>query len=123
MMTLHGSVTMEKSFITIQIKGGNMTKRNISQKEIDHVEQYMAVELTYSKSLIMPYTDGIKFLAALEQAELIESSIHEIANGNLKFHMKNSVTFDIATVPQRDYREAKMDLLLGLEPEPKDDDD
>lgn len=96
--------------------------RDIPVNELDHVEQYMVIEISYSDTIILPYQDGIKFLASIEKAEQLTGTMSSITDGKIKFDPKRCVAFDMATIPQRIYRDAKMDLLLGLEPKPDDED-
>jgi hypothetical protein len=89
----------------------NKPKRKISNAELDNVKNYLAIELTYNMSIILPYKEGIAVLAALENAEKV--SMPSYGSPNIKF---TSERFEIKTeiVTQAFYREQKMKALLGV---------
>lgn len=86
-------------------------KRKISNAELDNVKNYLAIELSYNTSLILPYRDGIALMAALENAERV--IMPSYGQANIKF---NAERFEIKTeiVSQAFYREQKMVHLLGV---------
>lgn len=86
-------------------------KRTIPDKELDTVVNYMVLKLGYNFNIILPYKDGIAFLAAMEKAEAIE----KYYNGSGMKMSKNPQQVDSYTVSQKDYRIAKMNLLLGMD--------
>jgi len=86
-------------------------KRKISNAELDNVKNYLAIELAYNVSLILPYKEGIAVLAALENAERV--NIPSYGQAQIKF---NTERFEIKTeiISQAFYREQKMAHLLGV---------
>lgn len=85
-------------------------KKTLSNSELDSVVSYMTDSLGYDFNVILPYKDGVAMLAALEKAEPIQQYYH----GKLVF---NDGRRDITTniVHQKEYREAKMIKLLGVQ--------
>lgn len=86
-------------------------KRKISNAELDNVKNYLAIELSYNNSMILPYKDGIALMAALENAERVTMPSYN--QPHIKF---NAERFEIKTeiVSQAFYREQKMAHLLGV---------
>lgn len=85
-------------------------KRKISNAELDNVKNYLAIELAYNMSIILPYKEGIAVMAALENAEKV--SMPSYGQPNIKF---NTDRFEVKTeiISQAFYREQKMNHLLG----------
>ena len=80
-------------------------------KEIDTVVNYMVIGLAYNMSVCLPYADGVAFLAAMEKAECVNTYYsHE----KLQF---NNIAIEInyKIVTQKEYREQKMNQLLGID--------
>ena len=86
-------------------------KRKITNAELDNVRNYLAVELSYGVSIILPYREGVALLASLENAEKV--SMPNYGQPNIKF---NTERFEIKTeiITQAFYREQKMNHLLGV---------
>jgi hypothetical protein len=89
-------------------------KRKISNAELDNVKNYLAIEISYGTSLLMPYKEGIAFMASLENAEKV--TMPSYGQPNIKF---NTERFELKTeiVTQAFYREQKMNHLLGVDNE------
>ena len=89
-------------------------KRKISNAELDSVKNYLAIELAYNVSIILPYKEGIALLATLENAEKVSMSSY--GETNIKFSTER---FEIKTeiITQTVYREQKMNHLLGVNDE------
>lgn len=87
-------------------------KKTLPNSELDTVISYMTISAGYYFNVILPYKDGVAFMAALEKAE----SINQYHGKDLKFaDDRQDVTTNI--VFQKDYREAKMLKLLGVQDE------
>jgi hypothetical protein len=86
-------------------------KRKISNTELDNVKNYLSIEVAYNFSIILPYKEGIAFLAALENVERV--SMPHYGQSRIKFNIER---FEIKTeiVSQAFYREQKMNHLLGV---------
>lgn len=86
-------------------------KRKISNTELDNVKNYLAIELAYNMSIILPYREGIALVASLENAEKV--TLTNYGALNIKF---NPDRFEIKTeiISQAIYREQKMNHLLGV---------
>jgi len=91
-------------------------KKTLPNSELDNVVSYMTITLGYDFNIILPYKDGVALLASLEKAEAIK----QYYNGNLTFvDDRRDVTTN--TVSQKNYREAKMFKLLGVQDEESTD--
>ena len=86
-------------------------KRKITNAELDNVKNYLAIELSYGVSILLPYREGISLMASLENAEKV--SMPSYGHPNIKF---GTDRFEIKTeiVTQAFYREQKMNHLLGV---------
>jgi hypothetical protein len=87
-------------------------KRKISNTELDNVKNYIVVDIAYDLSICLPYKDGIALLASLENAENV--SVDRYGNKPITFSMK-PITLNSRIVSQKEYRESKMAMLLGVE--------
>lgn len=90
---------------------GPVRRRKISKEELDNVTNYLAISIDWSNNIILPYKDGMAFLAALEKAERIKKYYsHE----KLQFSQERlEITTTIIT--QAEYREQKMSHLLEID--------
>jgi hypothetical protein len=76
-------------------------------------ENFMIVELSYDKKLILPYTDGIQLMTAFQKAELLTEDygkaprISGIQNNEVK----------VSLLSQRFYQFYKISELLKLDKE------
>jgi hypothetical protein len=91
-------------------------KKTLPNSELDNVVSYMTINMGYYFNIVLPYKDGLAFMASLEKAEAIE----QYHGQNLKFadKLENVIT---NIVSQKDYREAKMFKLLGVQDEESTD--
>jgi hypothetical protein len=85
--------------------------KTISNKELDTVVNYMILSFGYNACVILPYKEGAAVIAAMEHAENLKSYY---AHEGIKF---SDTTFELTnhTIPQKDYRESKMNHLLGVD--------
>lgn len=99
----------------------SMTVSNVGKpskkmlEDIDTVVSYMFIKFGYNTKIIVPYADGVKILAGLEKAEKVE---HSYGNG-ITFLVER-LEYEIHALPQREYRESKMKLLLGMDDKPEE---
>ena len=84
-------------------------------ENIDTVVSYMFIKFGYSTTLVVPYADGVKIIAGLEKAEKVE---HTYGNG-VTF-LAEGLEYEIHTISQKEYRESKMRLLLGIDDKPEE---
>lgn len=89
-------------------------KRKITNTELDEVKTYMVLEFGYDMKVCLPYADGAAIIAKLEKAERVEHKSYSSKNISFKPEV---VQVNFQVLPQKDYRLAKMNLLLGVEDE------
>ena len=92
--------------------GKTETRKKPTLKELDTVINYMVIKFTYGAVMCLPYAQGAAIIAAMEKAEKVEQSYGQ----PLKF-TSEQIQIEHYALPQKDYREAKMRLLLGVDPE------
>lgn len=86
-------------------------KRKVSNAELDNIKNYLVVNIAYDLSICLPYKDGIAFIAALENAEMV--TMDRYGNKPLTFKL-GSIEIHSFIVTQHEYREQKMNHLLGV---------
>lgn len=87
-------------------------------KELDNVVNYMIIKLSYNLHICVPYKDGSSIIASMEKAEKVERSY----DGKTIFS-QDAIDIEFFMYKQKEYREAKMKLLLGVEDEELIDED
>jgi hypothetical protein len=73
-------------------------------------DNFIAIEFDYSKSILLPYDDGLKFLACLKQAELLEESY----NKPKRIGSFESNHFKTKILSRKEYEDIKVAALLGV---------
>lgn len=73
-------------------------------------ENFLLIEFDYSKSLLLPYDDGLKFLSCLKQAELYTETYSKPKT----IGPFNSDTFKTKVLSRKDYEDLKVSTLLGV---------
>ena len=73
-------------------------------------ENFLLIEFDYSKSLLLPYDDGLKFLSCLKQAELYTESYKNPKTIG-PFSADN---FKTKVLSRKEYEDIKVANLLGV---------
>jgi hypothetical protein len=73
----------------------------------------MVLQLSYNNKLVLPYTDGIAFLASLANAEQINEPYNE--QHSISEFKRDSISFSV--MPHTEYIRFKIAALLGVKPE------
>lgn len=84
-------------------------EKTITNKELDTIVNYMVVRFGYDLSVCLPYKDGADIISKMEKAERVTNYY-----GNELEFINKSVELNFNTIPQKEYRNGKMNLLLGL---------
>lgn len=87
-------------------------KKSIPNAELDNVKNYIAINIAYDFCISLPYKEGVAFMAALEHAEKIK--MNGYGKKEITF-LPDAITVETVVFSQKQYREGKMDLLLGVE--------
>ena len=93
----------------------------ISNKQLDEVNNYIAIELSYSLCVLLPHAEGTKLLEVLHKCEFIQSSILSCTQNDIIEFDKTAHSINTAAITQRQYRNSKMHFLLGLDEEKAND--
>lgn len=73
-------------------------------------DNFLAIKFDYNKSILLPYDDGMKFLACLKQAELLTEQYSKPKTiGSF-----DSSTFETKIFSRKDYEDTKVAALLGV---------
>ena len=76
-------------------------------------ENYMLINLSYDKKVILPYKDGVAFMASLANAELLTEGYSEpVSIAGLD---RDAVTFRVMS--HAEYIRIKVATLLGIKPD------
>lgn len=73
-------------------------------------DNFIAIEFDYSKSVLLPYDEGLKFLSCLKQAELLT----EKYGSDASIGMFDSSTFKTRIISRKEYEDIKVAALLGI---------
>jgi hypothetical protein len=73
-------------------------------------DNFLAVEYDYNKSIILPYDEGLKFVACLKNAEVLE----EQYNKPKTITAFQSNYFKTRILSRKDYEDIKIAALLGI---------
>lgn len=73
-------------------------------------DNFIAIEFDYSKSILLPYDEGLKFLSCLKQAELLEESYNKPKSIN----PFESTHFKTKILSRKEYEDIKVAALLGI---------
>lgn len=73
-------------------------------------ENLMLIRLTYSQRLILPYSQGLAFMAALENAEILEEEYGK--NKVIKHMLRDSI--EAVVLSRTEYEQIKIANLLGV---------
>jgi hypothetical protein len=87
-------------------------KKKAVETDIINKNQYMLISFGYSCNMIMPYADGMKVMDGLARADAIEYGFS--TTSDLPVIKSNPIDVSCKVVPERTFREAKVNLLLGL---------
>ena len=85
-------------------------KKEPTNEELNNVVNYLSIKWDWNRNLILPYEDGIKYLSALEKAEMIEIPNWDQPD-KIKFISMPTISTKI--ISQKEYREAKIKALFG----------
>lgn len=96
------------------------TTKSVTQKAYDETlkkiysskpkENFLLIEFDYTKSLLLPYDEGLKLLSCFKSAELYEERYSQ-PKRILPF---NSETFKTRTLSRQEYEDIKIAALLGV---------
>lgn len=73
-------------------------------------ENFLAIEFDYSKSIVLPYDEGLRFVACLKNAELLEEP----------YSKPKSITsfqsnyFKTRILARKEYEDIKIAAMLGI---------
>lgn len=98
--------------VEIEAKG---KKKTIPLAELDNVTNYMAINLGYDLSICLPYKYGTAFIAALEHAE--KADLKGYGNDKTLIFKPGAIDITTSIISQKVYRNAKMNMLLGVDDE------
>jgi sRNA-binding carbon storage regulator CsrA len=73
-------------------------------------ENFLAVEYDYNKSIVLPYDEGLRFVACLKNAEVLE----EQYNKPKTITSFQSNYFKTRILSRKDYEDIKIAALLGI---------
>lgn len=74
-------------------------------------ENFMCIKISYDKTLILPYSQGLAFMASLAQAELLQNGYDEAPR--IKHADEDSIT--VSMMSRKSYEHFKIAGLLGLD--------
>lgn len=73
-------------------------------------DNFIVIEFDYNKSILLPYDEGLKFLACLKQAELF----HETYSKPNTIGPFDASNFKTKILSRKDYEDIKVANLLGV---------
>ena len=73
-------------------------------------DNFIAIDFDYNKSILLPYDDGLKLLACLKQAELLE----EPYNKPKRIGSFEANYFKTKILSRKEYEDIKVAALLGV---------
>jgi hypothetical protein len=73
-------------------------------------DNFLLIEFDYSKSLCLPYEEGLKFLSCLKTAELYEDRYNKAKN----IQPLSGDHFKTKVLSRKDYEDIKVAALLGV---------
>ena len=73
-------------------------------------DNFMAIKFDYAKYILLPYDEGLKFLACLKQAELLTENYSK-PKAIASF---DSSTFETKILSRKEYEDIKVAALLGV---------
>ena len=73
-------------------------------------ENFLAIEYDYNKSIVLPYDEGLRFVACLKNAEVLE----EQYNKPKTITAFQSNYFKTRILSRKDYEDIKIAALLGI---------
>lgn len=73
-------------------------------------ENFLAIEFDYSKSIVLPYDEGLRFVACLKNAELLE----EQYNKPKAVKAFESAYFKTRILSRKEYEDIKIAAMLGI---------
>lgn len=73
-------------------------------------DNFLAIEYDYNKSIVLPYDEGLKFVACLKNAELL----HEPYSKTKTITGFESNYFKTRILSRKEYEDIKIAALLGI---------
>lgn len=73
-------------------------------------DNFIVIKVDYCKYLLLPYDEGLKFLACLKQAELLTENY----NKPKTIGSFDSSTFETRILSRKEYEDIKVSALLGI---------
>ena len=73
-------------------------------------ENFLAIEYDYSKSIVLPYDEGLRFVACLKNAEVLEEPYSKAKN----IKAFESSYFKTRILSRKEYEDIKIAALLGV---------
>lgn len=73
-------------------------------------DNFIAIEFDYSKSIVLPYEDGLQFLSCLKNAEVL----HEPYNKQASIASFDSKQFKSRVFSRKEYEDIKIAAMLGI---------
>jgi len=73
-------------------------------------ENFLAIEYDYSKSIVLPYDEGLRFVACLKNAELLDEPYSK-PKAITAFH---SNYFKTRILSRKEYEDIKIAAMLGI---------
>jgi hypothetical protein len=73
-------------------------------------ENFLAIEYDYNKSIVLPYDEGLRFVACLKNAEVLEEQYNKpkAINGFQSNYFKTRI------LARKEYEDIKIAALLGI---------
>jgi hypothetical protein len=73
-------------------------------------DNFLAIEVDYAKSIVLPYDDGLKFLACLKNAEMYSHSYNQPKTITHFDHDR----FKTSVLSRKEYEDMKIAAMLGV---------
>lgn len=73
-------------------------------------DNFILIEIDYQKNILLPYEDGLKFLACLKNAEIL----HENYSKPKTIGPLDSSNFKTRILSRKEYEDIKVASLLGI---------